>query len=431
MTNKKNPNEFDYFNEFNAEAESSDKTNEGEIHSSEDFAKLLKDSFKQTSNKKLKIGDKITGKILSLGKDEVYVSTGSRFDGMIRRMDLEKDGSTYKTDDTVTLYVTYIKGSEIRLSKNPTDKNIAEDLEDAFDMMLPIEGKVAEICKGGVRVSIRGKMAFCPIGQLDVTHVETGEEYIGKTFEFRITQFSEGGRNIVVSRKKLLTEERELGSAHFLEENKDGTIVKGRVSKLEKFGAFIELAPGVDGLCHISEIAWSRIGDPSEVLTVSQMVDVKILKREVSEGRARISLSIKQASERPAADPAVTAAASAKADPSARFNVGQILTGKVVRKEVYGFFIEIEPGLNGLLHKSRTFDNPEFKFENIKVGSEITVQISEIKLAEKQIALSLPRDASEDDWKEHVKAATASASVSGFGGAFAQLKDMKVKGTKK
>jgi small subunit ribosomal protein S1 len=410
----------DFIDEFNTP-----DTEGGEAESgggSDEFARMLGESFKGAA-KKFKVGDRVRGKILVVGREEVYVSTGTPHDGAVHRRDLlDADGNfPYKVDDVLDLYVTQVRGNEIRLSKNATDRNLAEDLEDAFDKMLPIPGRVVEVCKGGVRVNVKGKLAFCPISQLDSKHVEgSGEEYVGKSFDFRITQFSEGGRNIVVSRKKLLVEERELGTASFLEETKDGAIVTGKVVRMEPFGAFVELAPGVDGLVHVSEIAWSRIGDPSEVLTLGQEVTVKLLRREVVNGRAKISLSIKQATARPETPATKSTGNTAKdgvlgeGDPWAKYAVGQPYEGKVLRKEVYGFFVEIEPGVTGLLHKSRTFDHPEFRFEKVRVGDSLKVQIAEIKGAERQIALGLPGDGGEEDWRTH-QASTVGAAAASFG----------------
>lgn len=407
MTNSKK--NTDYLDEFMADSDQSPEETTKD-QGAEDFAKMLGESFKG-SQKKLKVGDKIRGRILVLGKEEVYVSTGTQHDGMILRRDLlDAEGNCpYSRDDLIELYVTQVRGSDIRLSKNPTDRNIAEDLEDAFDMMLAIPGRVVEVCKGGVRVNVKGKLAFCPISQLDSKHVESAEEYVGKSFDFRITQFSEGGRNIVVSRRLLLDEEKELGTASFLEEHKDGDVVQGKVARLEKFGAFVELAPGVDGLVHISEIAWSRIGDPSEVLQVGQPVTVKLLKRESVNGRVKISLSIKQIT--PKEESKASGGQAPKDDPWAKFSVGQIFSGKINRKEPYGLFVQLEPGVTGLLHKSRTFDQPDFHFEKMRVNDEISVQIAEIRLGERQISLQLPRDPSEDDWKKHQPAST----TGGFG----------------
>ncbi|MGZ3686767.1 MAG: S1 RNA-binding domain-containing protein [Bdellovibrionota bacterium] len=412
MSHRKNT---EFVDKLNAEFKEEDQDSVDEALSdkrakAEEFAKLLGESFKQAS-KKLKVGDRIKGQILVLGSDDVFVSTGTQHDGVISRRDLNNEDGTcpYKTGDTIELFVTQVRGSDIRLSRKPTDRNLAEDLEDAFDMMLAIPGRIVEVCKGGVRVNVKGKLAFCPISQIDVKHVENAEEYVGKSFDFRITQFSEGGRNIVVSRRKLLEEERDLNAGSFLEENKDGDVVQGKVVRLEKFGAFVELAPGVDGLVHISEMAWSRIGDPSEIVQVGQDVSVKILKRETVNGpggsKMKISLSIKQASDRPEA--AARGEAPAKDDPWSKYTIGQVVTGKVNRKEPYGLFVQLEPGITGLLHQSKAMDHPDFKFEKLKVGDSVTVQVGEIRASERRISLDVPRDPAEDDWKSHKQVAAS------------------------
>lgn len=419
---KGNPKNTDFIDELNAEfgaegAEEQDSARTGR----EDFAKMLGESFKSAS-KKLAVGDKIRGKILVLGAEDVFVSTGTQHDGVVQKRELlEKDGTCpYKTDDVIELYVTQVRGSDIRLSVHPTGKNLADDLEDAFDMMLPVSGRIVEVCKGGVRVNLKGKLAFCPISQIDTKHVENPEEYVGKSYEFKITQFSEGGRNIVVSRRKLLEEEQELVAGSFLEENKDGDIVTGKVARLEKFGAFVELAPGVDGLVHISEMAWSRIGDPSELVQPGQEVTVKILKRETVNGRVRIALSMKQATdrpERPSSGAGTEVPQGPVNDPWSKFSVGQVVTGKVNRKEPYGVFVQLEPGITGMLHQSKIVDHPELRIEKIKVGDALTVQIGEIKKAERRISLEMPRDPGEDDWKNHSQQ-QASTSFGTLGDAF-------------
>lgn len=409
-------------NEFNVEGE--DDLETPKQKSGEDFGSMFSESLKG-SDKKLKVGDKIRGKILNLGSEEVFVTTGTRHDGVLSRKELlDADGNCqYKVGDITEVYVTMVKGDQIRLSKNPTDRNMAEDLKTAYSNNQPIQGRIVEVCKGGVRVNIKGKMAFCPISQIDSKHVENAEEYVGKSFEFKITEISEGGKNIVVSRRKLLDTEREVGTQNFLSETKDGDVVKGRVTRFEPFGAFIELAPGVEGLAHISEISWSRIGAPSEVLVLGQDVQVKVLKREVLNGRAKVSLSIKQTTDKPArefdsAKAAGKAAEALKDDPFARFGVGQIFEGKITRKEPYGLFVQIEPNVIGLLHKSRTETHKEFQFDKKRVNDVVQVQIAEIKAGERQIALSLPGDASEDAWKSEYKS-NENASLGSFGSAFA------------
>lgn len=356
----------------------------------------------RASKKKFSVGDKVRGEVLVVGKEDVFVAIGRQSEGTLSRRDVTgPDGNpTVKVGDMLDLYVTQVRAGEVQVSTNRTAKNVSNDLEDAFDMMLPVEGRVAEVCKGGFRVSIHGKLAFCPISQMDLRHIENPEEYVGKRFEFRITQFSEGGRNVVVSRRKLLDEERGATEGSFLAEHKAGAIVPGRIKRLEKFGAFVEVAPGLEGLAHISELSWSRIGDPSEVVTVGQEVQVKILKIERdAEGRTRISLSVKQTGDKPGDTQ------EGVVDPwqaiAQKYPVGTQVTGKVERKEIYGLFIQLEPGLTGLLHKSKTQEQPEFPFEKLKVGQEVTVQIGELRASERRISLSLPRDPGSDDWKSY------------------------------
>ena len=373
--------------------------------SSEDFSALLGASM-EASEKTFSIGDRVRAEILAVGREDSQAALGPGREGVVATAEfLDADGRcSVRAGDTLDLFVTSVRPGEIRLSRNPTDKNLAQDLKEAFDLRRSVEGRVVEICKGGVRVSVKGKTAFCPISQLDTKRTETGAEFVGKTFVFGITEFSEDGRNIVVSRRKLLEEERSRAADAFLKENPDGAVAAGTVVRLEKFGAFVELAPGVEGLLHISEIAWSRIESPSEVLSVGQTVAVKILKRETVEGRLKISLSLKQVAGRPA-----TPAAAAVVDPWTKYSAGRVVTGKITRKEPYGLFIQLEPGIVGLLHQSKTSEHPEFHLEKQRVGDAISVQVAEVKLGERRISLELPRDPNEEDWKLHQQAGGASS----------------------
>ncbi len=395
----------DYMNDFNADSdEDLEKTEQA---AGENFGALFDQSM-SSQPKKLKVGDKIVGKILNVGSQEVFVTTGTMHDGVLQRVELlDAQGKLeFQAGDMLNVYVTMVKGDEIRLSRKTSDRQVAGDIKEAFENNRPIQGRIVEVCKGGVRVSIKGKLAFCPISQIDSLHVTTPEEYVGKSFEFKITEFSEGGRNIVVSRRKLLDAERDIGAAHFLSEKKDGDLATGRVTRMEPFGAFVELAPGVEGLVHISEISWSRIGTPSEVLVAGQTVTVKLLKREVLNGKTKISLSIKQVTPKEEKE---SEAQAPKEDKFGKYAVGQTFTGKVSRKEAYGLFVQLEQGVTGLLHKSRLEGNNSFQFEKVRVNDSIEVQIVEIKGAERQIALSLPGDASENDWKKDYKPAASSS----------------------
>lgn len=377
--------------------------------SNEDFSKLLGESL-EAAEKTYSPGDRVRAELLTVGEEDSFVALGPGKEGVVATADLrDAEGRcARRPGETLELFVTSIRPHEVRLSVNPTDKNICEDLQEAFASRRPVEGRVVELCKGGLRVSVKGKPAFCPISQIDVKRTETGAEFVGKTFPFRITEFSEGGRNIVLSRRKLLEEEASRTSDAYLAENPDGTLVTGKVVRLEKFGAFVELAPGLEGLLHVSELAWSRVESPSELLKVGQAVTVKILKRETVEGRLKLSLSLKQASEAPAASPV-----AAVEDPWAKYKPGQVVTGKVTRQEPYGLFVQLEPGIVGLLHQSKTSDHSDFQLDKQKVGASIEVQVGEVKLSERRISLELPRDPSAKDWLEHQKEAESRSAALG------------------
>lgn len=472
---------------------------------SNDFAKMFEDSLSGVE-KKLKTGDRIKGEILTIGKEEVFVATGTIDDGVVMKNDLlDGEGKfNHKIGDVVDLFVTQIKGGQIFLSTKPTAKNIAEDLEDAFDMMLPVEGKVTEPCNGGFRVSVMGKTAFCPISQIDLRRVDDPSAYVGKKFEFVITQFSERGRNIVVSRRRLLEEQKELAQASFTEDHKPGDEISGVVTRLEKFGAFIELAPGLEGLAHISELSWARVNDPSEAVTVGQQVNAKILRIEQgANGRTNISLSIKAAQPEPwlnlpaGIEPGKTVEGRVTrcmkfgafveiapgieglvplsemsytkrvvrsdelikegervavmikeinpderrvllslrdgtgGDPWAmvpvKFPEGTVARGKIERREPYGLFVKIDEGVTGLLPKSKALENPEFPFEKLKVGDEITVVVAEIKLGERRISLAVPQDPDAEVWRGFA-ANTATGGAKSLGTLGDQFKNLFAQG---
>lgn len=378
----------------------------GDENSSE-FARLFENSLKGIGQK-LSVGDKIHGEILSVGKDEIFVSTGMVDDGVVLKSELlDGEGNfPHKVGDTLELYVTRVQGSQVLLSPKPTAKNLADDLEDAFDMMLPVEGRVTEVVNGGLRVSVMGKTAFCPMSQIDLRFVDDPQSFVGKKFEFMITQFDQRGRNIVVSRRKLLEEQKEAHQASFVEDHKPGDIVTGTITRIEKYGAFIELIPGLEGLCHISEIGWTRLAHPSEAVEVGQKVQAKVLKIEEGSGRLNISLSIKQADA--GSDPWVTV--------STQFPIGSVAKGRVERKELYGVFVRLNESIVGLLPKSKAMENPEFPYDKLKVGDEVTVQINEIRSAEKRISLSVPQDPDAGAWRDFAASSGASTGASKGGG---------------
>ncbi len=345
----------------------------------QDFEQMLNDSLNKR-DRKLSLGDKVKAEILSVGKEQVIVSTGTRHDGYVPSSQLQ-DGAgnaRYKTGDFVDLYVTYIKGSEIFLSPNSTSNSLAEGIQEAFDNNQAVEGKVDSVNKGGFQVIVFGKPAFCPMSQMDQKRIEKPEDYIGKRFEFKITQLAEGGRNIVISRRKVLEESQGAAMANFQDQRKVGDIVTGKVTRLEPFGAFIEIAPGLEGLAHISELSWTRVASPKDVVEPGQVVSAKIIRIE-NEGRLKISLTLKQSENDP------------WQNLPTHVETGRVVAGKITRCMPFGAFVELHPGIEGLVPLSEMSSTKRVAqaTEVVQEGEQVSVLIKEINPQAKRISLSI------------------------------------------
>jgi len=374
----------------------------------DDFAAMFAESS-DSIGKKLNVGTAYTAEILSINKEEAFVTTPSHQDAMIMVADLldENKQIKYKVGDRLDVVVVNTKGGEIRVAKAGSRKANADldSLEDAYDMEMPVEGRVSEVCNGGFRVQVQNKTAFCPLSQMDYK-VTDQQSYVGQKFEFMITQFDPKGRNLVVSRRKLLDLQKAENEGVFLAKTKAGDILSGQVTRMEKFGAFISLGGGVEGLCHISEIGWSRLQDPSEVLALKQNVQVKVLEVVEVDGRLKISLSIKQAGGE--GDPWLTV--------PEKFKVGTVHQGTVEKKEQYGLFVNLAPGITGLLPKSKWRDSLDAQqYENKKKGDQFQVQIDEVLFEQKKMSLGLPGVQEDLSWKQHTGQKTG-FNTNNFGG---------------
>ncbi len=357
---------------------------------SEDFAELFA-SYESQRKAALKAGDKVSGTVISIGQKSVFVDCGASVDGIVDREELLNDAGelTVAEGDTLELYVVGLTDDSVRLSKALTGAGGLNMLQDAYDGGVPVEGKVREQIKGGFHVEIMKRRAFCPVSQIDSRYVANPEDYVGQTLQFRITKLTEGGRNIVVSRRALLEVEQQQASAEFFDGVKPGDVVEGTVTRLAAFGAFVELVPGVEGLVHISEISWARIQSPEEALSVGDRVRVKYLGTSAGKkpGETRLSLSIKQAQD----DPWKTV--------SERFKDGDKVTGKVVKLMEFGAFVEIAPGIEGLVHVSemsyaKRVNKPG---DVVQVGDMVAAVIKQIDVEKQRISLSM-RDAEGDPW---------------------------------
>lgn len=355
------------------------------------FADLL-DSYSSKITRNIEIGNKISGRIISIGKDSVFMDTGTQIDGVANRGDLlnSKGEFPYVIGDIVELYVVSAKEDEILLSKAISGSGDNTLLNEAYHNEIPVNGKVIEQCKGGFHVDIHQTRAFCPVSQMDISYIENPESFIGQSFDFLILQFEEKGRNIVVSRRELLKQDLENKKELFLKTLSVGAVLTGRVSRVMPYGAFVELIPGLSGLVPISEISWSHIENPEDVLKADDTPQVVVISiQQRPEGDPKIALSIKQVLENP------------WSHVRDQFHVGDRVKGRITRLAPFGAFVELAPGIDGLVHLSeisytQRVNRPE---DFLQPADEVYVLIKEIDLLKKRISLSI-KDAEGDPWMD-------------------------------
>ena len=356
----------------------------------ENFAEML-DAYSQTFEEEVRIGDKIRGKIVSIGRDSVFIDTGTKIDGVVDKSELmDKDGLfALEEGQTLELYVVALSEDEIRLSKAVSGIGGLNMLKEAYEKAIPVEGKILETCKGGFRVAVLQRKAFCPISQASLHFIEEPADYVGKTLEFLITTFEERGKNIVVSRRALLAKEQEKARKAFYETLSEGDVMPGTVTKVMPYGAFVRLSEGVEGMVHVSQLSWSKAASAESTVKKGDTVQVKVISIEAdkSPGMKKIGLSMKQLVE----DPWESVAEN--------FHEGQKVVGKVTRCANFGAFVELAPGIEGLVHISEmSYTKRVLKPEDeVSAGETVSVLIKEIDPQKRRLSLSL-KDAEGDPW---------------------------------
>ena len=369
----------------------------------ESFADML-ESYSAGMNEDIRVGDKIHGKIISISDKAVFVDTGTKADGIVELGELldDKGELPYALGDALDLFVVAANESEIRLSKAIAGIGGLSVLTEAYKSAIPVEGKVIQTIKGGFQVEVLKRRAFCPISQIDTQYVENGDAYVGQTYEFRITRLTEGGRNIVLSRRDLLEAELQKVRKAFMQELVVDQIHTGKVTRLMPYGAFVELIPGVEGMVHISELSWSRLEKPEEAVNPGDKIEVKVLRIEPGDKQMKIALSAKQVT----GDPWERVSEDVEA--------GSKVTGKVTRCAPFGAFVEIRPGIEGLVHISemsytKRVLHPE---ELVQPGQSISVMVKDVDAQKRRISLSM-RDAEGDPWLDVKDKFTAGQPVQG------------------
>ena len=378
---------------------------EKEEKPAESFAELF-ESYNGHRTERVQLGERIRGKIISVGKDAIYVDTGTKIDGVVEKAELadESGNVPYKEGDEIELYVASYDGSEIRLSKAVSGAGSLNMLRDAFENSIPMEGRVKGQIKGGYQVEIAERRAFCPASQIDLRPSESPDQHVGKSYVFLITQFEEEGKNIVVSRRELLKREQQKAIAGFMEGLAVGAELDGRVTTVMPYGVFVEIFPGVEGLVHVSEVSWSRVENPGEVLHAGDPVRVKVLGIEKGQKRnaVKISLSAKQITGDP------------WEQVEGRYQIGEKVKGRVMRCAAFGAFVEIAEGIEGLVHVSEmSYMKRVLKPEDVvRVGETVAVVVKEIDISRRRISLSL-KDAEGDPWADVPEKYRVGLSVSG------------------
>ncbi len=344
----------------------------------EDFAAMFEASLQA---RRLEKGEIVEGRIVSLGPEVALVDVGGKGEAVIAIDELKNaDGEIeVALGDYIQAMVVSTTGG-LTLSRRLAGAAASDrQFEDAFHSGLPVEGKVEREVKGGYEVRIGRQRAFCPISQIDVRGADASA-HEGNVYQFRIIEYKEGGSNIVVSRRALLEEEQRANAAEVRDKIVPGAVMTGRVTSVREFGAFVDLGAGVQGLLHVSEMSWSRVSAPAEIVKAGEEITVKVLR--VDEDKQKISLGLKQLS----------------ADPWSRardvYEVGQLRPGRVTRVAEFGAFVELEPGIEGLAHASSFAPTGRSGGWSAQVapGMTGTFEILSIDLEQKRIGVALVQE---------------------------------------
>jgi len=346
----------------------------------EDFAALFQASLK---TKRIERGQTIEGTIVAIGPDVAFVDVGGKGEATIDIAELkDADGDIEVAVGERIQAVVVSTSSGLTLSRRlARGAATARHLEDAYRTGLAVEGKVEREVKGGYEVRVGHARGFCPFSQIDIVRTDA-PTHLGRVYQFRIIEYRDGGRNLVLSRRALLEEAQKAAAEEVRKTTVPGAIVTGRVVSVRDFGAFVELGAGVQGLLHVSEMGWSRVQDASSVIKPGEEITVKVLA--VDDGRQTISLGLKQLSEDPWSGLA------------GKYEIGQVRTGRVTRLADFGAFVELEPGIEALAHASSFPESRRREAWSTMVapGTTAPFEIVSIDLARKRIGVALVAEGS-------------------------------------
>ncbi len=351
----------------------------------DDFASLYEKSF--SGMESLQSGQMVETYILSISKDTIFLHLSGKSEGILERDELtDKDGQlTVKEGDPIKVYFLHAQNGEMHFTTRISGETAGPAmLEQAYHNKIPVEGLVEKEIKGGYEIKIGESRAFCPFSQMGQKRTDNAAEYIGKHLTFKITEYKENGRNILVSNRVIHEEARQENIETLKKSLHEGMIIKGVIKSIQDFGAFIDIS-GVQALLPVSEIGRSRVEDIHALLSLGQEIEASILK--IDWKNERISLSMKSL----LADPWEKAVEKYPEDSKH--------IGKVVRLTDFGAFVSLEPGLDGLIHISELRASSKFsnsKELTAKLGQTLSVQILSVDRANKRISLK-PASSLEED----------------------------------
>ncbi len=361
------------------------------------FEHMLEESL--ANIQELEVGDKVNGEIINITDSYIFVTLGGKRDAYAEKADyLGKKGKLpFEVGDKLSGYVVKYSETETLIAKSLLTVNLRV-LEEAYENKIPIRGKVSSLTKGGYNIDVSGIRVFSPLSHMDTKMVVDPQQYIGDSYDFQIIEFKDNGRNIVVSRKAILEEEKNKLKKETLSKLEVGSIVQGKVTRLTSFGAFVDLG-GIDGLLHISQFSWSHIDSPSDVLNIGDTIEAKIIKIQ----KEKISLSMKALQENPINKV------------YEELEEGQVVKCKVLRNLPFGSFVEIKSGVEGLIpisemSRGRRIASPD---EIVKEGDLVEAQILKINLEKKKISLSM-KQLQPDPWDSFTQQFAENDVVSGI-----------------
>lgn len=348
----------------------------------------FKELYEQSLNQ-IQYGDIATGKVVQINADTVMVDVGWKTEGFIPARELRdaQGNINISVGDDIEVFVDK-RDSEgnLILSRDKAAKlKVWDEIKKVCENNIPIKGKVIEKVKGGLSVDI-GVIAFLPGSQIDTRPIKDLDRFVGQTMDFHILKYDRKRNNVVLSRREIVATERESEKKDTLSNIKEGSIVEGVIKNITDYGIFIDLG-GIDGLLHVTDISWGRIAKPAEAFHKGEKIKVKVLAFDCE--KERVSLGLKQLTENP------------WEHITEKYPVGALVTGKVVNLTDYGVFVELEPGVEGLVHISEMYWTREIKHPSkvLNVGETINVVVLEVNPDAKRVSLSL-KQTSPNPWEK-------------------------------